>query len=254
LPNTIRCTRRSGSRPWWLRLIATPALSVALWVGWRLVGATRHHATFLAVLLYQSGVLHIAFAFAAVIVFFGMDLGSRESVGELIEFMQPGQSLQAGFDAMSERVGVLVAASEVRVAFLAAVLVASAGGVWLLAGWGAYRDALGSSRMRSFAALAAAGLVLWASGRLLALVSWRCCRQRRSRRSGKFLDGCAGGSYLGLRRALGRSNWTRGWRARRRPWQRHRNNRVPASASIGCCRAISCACNRQRAAPAACAP
>lgn len=43
------------------------------------------------VLLYQAGVLHLALAFTVVIVFFGMDLGSRHSVGELIaDFMGPG--------------------------------------------------------------------------------------------------------------------------------------------------------------------
>lgn len=115
--------------------------------------------------------LHLALAFVLVIVFVGMDLGSRHSVGELIaDFMRPGQSLQAGFDAMRERVGVLIEAPAVRRSLLAAVLVMAAGAVWLVASWGAYRDALGFGRKRSLAALAAAGLVLWATGRLFALV------------------------------------------------------------------------------------
>lgn len=71
---------------------------------------------------------------------------------------------------MRERIDVLTEAPAVRRSFLAAVLVMAAGAAWLVASWGAYRDALGFGRMRSLAALAAAFLVLWAAGRLFALV------------------------------------------------------------------------------------
>lgn len=152
-------------------LIATLALSAPLWIGWRLVGAKRHYVKILAVLLYQSGVLHIVLAFTMVIVFFGMDLGSRHSVEELIaQFMRPGESLQAGLETMRARIRVLTGTAEVRVSSLAAVLIIAAGAVWLVASWGAYRDALGFGRVRSLGALAAAALVLWATGRLFALV------------------------------------------------------------------------------------
>jgi hypothetical protein len=152
-------------------LIATLVFSLPLWIGWRLVGAKRHYGKLLVVLLYQSGLLHIVWSFVMVIVFFGLDMGSRRFVSDVMaELMRPGQSTRAGWDAMLPRIGPLVETPEVRVALLAAFLVVLAGGAWLVASWGAYRDAFGLGRLRSLAALILAGLVLWAGATAIELI------------------------------------------------------------------------------------
>jgi hypothetical protein len=161
-----------GLAVWVAGLMATLALSLPLWIGWRLVGATRHYGKLLVLLLYQSGVLHIVWAFVLVIVLFGFELSSRHLVSDVIaEFMRPGHGIEQGFGRMLERIGPAADTPAVRIAVVAAGLVALAGCAWLVASWGAYRDALGFGRLRSLAALILAGLVVWAGATVIGLVS-----------------------------------------------------------------------------------
>lgn len=85
--------------------------------------------------------------------------------------MRPGYGIEQGFGRMLERIGPAADTPAVRIALVAAGLVALAGCAWLVASRGDYRDALGFGRLRSLAALVVAGLVVWAGATVIGLVS-----------------------------------------------------------------------------------
>ena len=153
-------------------VLATVALSALVWLAWRLVGATRHYARLLVVLLHQMAVLHLAVFMMMATVLFGLDLRSRNVAREAMhEAMKPGSSAGAAFDAIRNRWEPLVDTSEVRIALVVGGLVLIAGAAWIVRSWGAYRDAFGLGRWRSAAALVVAALLAWAGARLIGLLA-----------------------------------------------------------------------------------
>src|SRR5207247_6038850 len=97
----------------------TTALPRPLWTGWRLLGAPRHYSKLLVMLLYQAAVLHLVCFISMAIIIAGLDWSSRNIFPEIIaEFMKPGQSVQAAFEAMRVRLESVSNASELRIASL----------------------------------------------------------------------------------------------------------------------------------------
>jgi hypothetical protein len=154
-------------------LVATAALSVPLWVGWRLAGARRHYPRLVAILLHQMAVAHLAALLAASSVIVALDIGSLNVVGEMMdEALSSGQSAEAALRGIDRRLEPLLMQGAVRVGLVLAVLLLLGGAVWLVRSWGAYRDAFGLGRWRSLAAFTMSVLAAWAGSQLVTLLAW----------------------------------------------------------------------------------
>ena len=153
--------------------MATLMLSIPLWLGWRLVGVSRHYLKLLVVLLHQAAVVYLALFISMTIIIVAIDLASRNMFPEIIaELMKPGQSIRGGFEGMRGRFLLLAKGGELQVAALLAGIVSLAGAGWLVSSWGAYRDAFERSRLRSLAALFLASVVTAAGVALIRLMWW----------------------------------------------------------------------------------
>ena len=152
-------------------LLSTIGLSVPLWIGWRVVGATHHYSRVLFILLHQVAAVHLIGFIAAWIILVGLDMRSLNVMSETIaEAMKPGVQASAAMEAMRHRLEPLAGAREVRVALGLGGIVLLGGAGWLVWSWRAYRNAFGLSRQRSIVALVVAVLVIWAGWMLIGLV------------------------------------------------------------------------------------
>jgi TIR domain len=146
------------------------ALSVPLWVGWRVAGAKRTYSRLVVILLYQVAVAHLVAFLAGSMVMFGLALRSLNIVTETIhEGLKADDSAGAVYQAFQRKIEPLFVHGEVRVAFVLATPVLLAGVIWLLRCWGAYRNAFALSRWRSLAAFAISVFVGWAGSKLVGL-------------------------------------------------------------------------------------
>lgn len=134
--------------------LGTLLLSLPLYLAWRTAGASRDYGRVLTVLSYQCSVAHFGVGLIGLLFFGGInffDKGDRILLERISHAVAsgglsglrhdrlPDLFMTAGFQAVSP---LLVAS--------AAVIVA-----WLIASWGAYRRALGLSRLRSLIAFSA---------------------------------------------------------------------------------------------------
>lgn len=137
-----------------LGLVATMALSAPLWIAWRLVGARHHYSKVLVMLSHQVAVLHLAMALIVWVLVVALDLQSMDVVRETIdEAMKPATSIGTAFETTRRRLEPLVKTGEMRFALALGAVVFVAGLTWTVWSWGAYRDVLGLSRVRSAVAL-----------------------------------------------------------------------------------------------------
>jgi hypothetical protein len=150
-------------------VLVTVAISAPLWLAWRLVGATRHYARLIVVLLHQVAIAHLMVYVVAAIMFAGLELHSLNSFKLALDETMKQPSASAAFKVFADRLPPLLQGREVLFASGLAMLVTLAGAVWAIRSWGAYRDALGLSRRRSIGAILLWVLACWA---VFALFAW----------------------------------------------------------------------------------
>jgi hypothetical protein len=155
-------------------LVTTLVLSLPLWGAWRLVGARRHYARTLIILLHETAILQLALLIVVWLLLVAMDMQSSNIVSDTMqEARQAGRSAGAGLQIAVSTLMPLVDSAEVRVALFIITFVAIGSSVWLFFSWGAYRQALGLSRIRSAAAftafIAITGFIALLLGAIIAL-------------------------------------------------------------------------------------
>jgi hypothetical protein len=150
-------------------LLAVGAISIPFWLAWRLAGAARHYPRLIGVLLYQAAVVHLVLFVIGAIMATGFQLGSKNSFNLALAEAFTQESTISAFKQFAERISALAKGPEIFLAAGLSMLVALAGGVWLIRSWGAYRDAFGLSRRRSVVALLLILLACWSIG---VLVGW----------------------------------------------------------------------------------
>jgi len=137
------------------------ALSFPLWLAWRLLGARRHYARVLVPLTYQYSVLFLGVALGATLLFFAFDIHEVGKLAQVRDILLATVGTEERFRVMHEAIVPLVETPEfartlpVFTALQLAVL------LWLFLSWGAYRQSLGASRLRSLAAFVLFVVIGW---------------------------------------------------------------------------------------------
>jgi hypothetical protein len=137
------------------------AISGPLWVGWWAVGARRHYARVLVIVLHQVAVPHVTGLLAIWIVLAALDWQSHNIVRNTIDEAMRLKSGAAVVKAVSGAIMPMARTGVVRLAMVTALAIALATALWLVRIWGAYRDALGFSRARSAGASVIAVVAAW---------------------------------------------------------------------------------------------
>ncbi|HEY3177607.1 MAG TPA: toll/interleukin-1 receptor domain-containing protein [Casimicrobiaceae bacterium] len=154
-----------------LGLLATVVLSAALWLAWRLVGATRHYLRLLVILLHQAAILYLAMMVIMWVILVALDLRSLDAMREIMdEAMKPGSSIGTSLEIIEHRLEPLANASEMRLALAIGALVLLLSVFWTLWSSGAYREAFGLTRTQSATALIIFTLIAWAVSTLVYLL------------------------------------------------------------------------------------
>ncbi len=150
-------------------VLLTAGTSVPLWLGWRLAGAERLYPRLIVVLLHQVAVMHLAFVAVATLIITGVSLRKPRLLEMAMDEMQkPGGSAAAVLEHIEQEVGPAFDSREALFAVGLSGLVVLAAAIWLFRSWGAYRDAFGTSRLRSFGAFVVSVLAGWAVVRVIA--------------------------------------------------------------------------------------
>jgi hypothetical protein len=150
-------------------VLITLVISTPLWLAWRLMGATRHYARLLVVLLHQVSIVQLVPFVVGAIIATGVELRSMSSVRLAMDDAMKEGSASAALETLAETLEPLFQGPEVLIATGLGMMVGLAGAVWVIRSWGAYRDAFGSSRWRSIGALLLFVLTCWAG---VALFGW----------------------------------------------------------------------------------
>jgi TIR domain len=136
--------------------IATLFLSFPLYLAWRIAGSGRAYGRVLTVLSYQSSIVHVGLGLSGLIFFGGINIsdpGYLLRVRQVIVEQGVGGTLSNDINALSTTAGWIAVIPYVLV--FNCVLLA-----WLISSWGAYRRALGLSRIRSLVAFALTVLIV----------------------------------------------------------------------------------------------
>ena len=135
-----------------LWLLSVCALSVPLYLSWRLAGAAREYRRVLIILLYQCAFVALGLSVAILVSLSGITMTLPTALSTFT-----GNISADGLRLLVESLRAAPSTSWIIAAVVSA-LIGLALGVWLVITWGAYRDALHQSRPRSLAALALFGL------------------------------------------------------------------------------------------------
>jgi len=145
------------------------ALSLPLWLAWRLLGARRHYARVLVPLTYQHAVVCLGFALGATLLFFALDMHETGKLAQLRDVLLATVGTEERFRVMHEAIGPLVQTSEFARALPVFCALQLAVALWLFISWGAYRQSLGASRLRSLAAFVLFVSTAWLFASLIAV-------------------------------------------------------------------------------------
>jgi hypothetical protein len=135
--------------PSFMALLATIAVSIPLYLAWRVAGAPRHYQRVLVILLYQAALAGLVFEVATLITLTGMAL----TLPSGIEQLAATPTLQTASAYLVELQAAPHSAPWVLASMVTAIMLFGLM-VWLLRTWAAYRLALQQPRSRSAAALA----------------------------------------------------------------------------------------------------
>jgi hypothetical protein len=150
-------------------VLMTLAISAPLWFAWRLMGARRHYARLLVVLLHQVSIVQLVPLVVGAVIATGVELRSMNSVRLAMDDAMKQGSASAALEALAESLEPLYQGPEVLIATGLGLVVTLAGAIWVIRSWGAYRDAFDLSRGRSVGALLLFVLTCWAG---VALLGW----------------------------------------------------------------------------------
>jgi hypothetical protein len=136
--------------------LATLVLSIPLYLGWLAAGADREYGRVLTVLSYQSSVVHVGLGLSGLLFFMSINFTNPDRLRRVHDAIAAGGAsgtLRDDVNALLTTTGWEIVSPYLFV-FSVAVL------AWMIASWGAYRRALGLSRMRSLIAFALTVLLL----------------------------------------------------------------------------------------------
>lgn len=136
-----------------LALFGTVALSLPLWLVWRLVGARTQYSLLLIILLYQAGVVHLLVFSAIAVGFLVVEVKSLHAVSRaMAEALEAEGSIQTAVATLAETLLSAVDGHTALMAMGVSLAGAAAAGIFLVRAWGAYADAFRARRAQSAAA------------------------------------------------------------------------------------------------------
>jgi hypothetical protein len=131
-------------------LFGTLALSVPLYFAWWIAGARREYRRVLIILLYQGSFVGFIWQLVSLVMLSAVNLEFPDAIPDLAANLTiDGLNRFRAALKFAPGAGLSVVIAAIVVTVIALVVL-----IWLAITWGAYRDALRQSRVRSAAALA----------------------------------------------------------------------------------------------------